>query len=290
MESNKANSFLTRALSGAVFAIIVIGAILLSKYTFIALLAAVCVLGMSEFYQLAGRVGAQPLKVYGTILGVLIIGGSSLILFDVGNGAVEKLAWAIFPTLIVAFFAIFIIELYRKKDNPLVNIAATITGIVYVAVPLAMLTVIAYMDANVGIQYSGQVTYSPWAILCYFILVWANDVGAYVFGVALGKHKLFERISPKKSWEGFFGGLIVAVTCGVIAGWLLGQSLWFWGGLATVIVATGVWGDLVESMFKRSAGVKDSGAIMPGHGGALDRFDALLLSAPFVMVYFIIFA
>ena len=104
----------------------------------------------------------------------------------------------------------------------------------------------------------------------------------------LGRHRLFERLSPKKSWEGFFGGVAGAVAAGVAAGWQLGGSLWAWGGLALVVAATGVLGDLTESMFKRAAGVKDSGRSIPGHGGVLDRFDAVLLSAPFALVYLLL--
>ena len=116
-------------------------------------------------------------------------------------------------------------------------------------------------------------------------IIWANDVFAYLVGMTFGRHRLCERLSPKKSWEGFFGGLAGAVAMGYAAARVLDADVWAWLGLALVAAATGVLGDLVESMFKRAAGVKDSGTLIPGHGGVLDRFDAMLLSAPFVFVY-----
>ena len=122
-------------------------------------------------------------------------------------------------------------------------------------------------------------------VLFYVFIIWANDVFAYLVGMSIGKHRLCERLSPKKSWEGFFGGIIGAVAMGLVAAYVQDGNYWVWAGLALVAAVTGVLGDLVESMFKRAAGVKDSGTLIPGHGGVLDRFDAMLLSAPFVFVY-----
>jgi phosphatidate cytidylyltransferase len=122
-------------------------------------------------------------------------------------------------------------------------------------------------------------------MMSYIVVIWANDVFAYLVGVVIGKHRLCERISPKKSWEGFFGGVVGAIGVAVLFGYLFEGNLWVWGGLGLVTALTGVAGDLAESMLKREADVKDSGAMMPGHGGFLDRFDAMLISAPFVFVY-----
>ncbi|MBQ1978933.1 MAG: phosphatidate cytidylyltransferase, partial [Alistipes sp.] len=129
--------------------------------------------------------------------------------------------------------------------------------------------------------------WNPWVLIAYISIVWANDVFAYLFGIAFGRHRLFERLSPKKSWEGFFGGVAGAVVAALVVARLLGDAPMAWCGLAVVTVVTAVLGDLAESMFKRAAEVKDSGNLIPGHGGVLDRFDALLLSAPFVFVYMI---
>ena len=125
-------------------------------------------------------------------------------------------------------------------------------------------------------------------MLAFIGIIWVNDVFAYLVGVTFGKHRLCERISPKKSWEGFFGGLIGAVGAALLFGYLFGGNLCIWGGLGLIVALTGVAGDLVESLIKRSVDVKDSGALMPGHGGVLDRFDALILSVPFAVVYLLI--
>ena len=132
---------------------------------------------------------------------------------------------------------------------------------------------------------AGDGVWRPETVLCYIFIIWANDVFAYLVGMTFGRHRLCERLSPKKSWEGFFGGIAGAVVLGLVAARVMDGSCWVWAGLALVAAATGVLGDLVESMFKRAAGVKDSGNLIPGHGGVLDRFDAMLLSAPFVFVY-----
>jgi phosphatidate cytidylyltransferase len=145
-----------------------------------------------------------------------------------------------------------------------------------VALPLALILFIPQLLVG---------KWSEWAMMSYIVVIWANDVFAYLVGVVIGKHRLCERISPKKSWEGFFGGVVGAIGVAVLFGYLFEGNLWVWGGLGVVTALTGVAGDLAESMLKREADVKDSGAMMPGHGGFLDRFDAMLISAPFVFVY-----
>jgi phosphatidate cytidylyltransferase len=117
--------------------------------------------------------------------------------------------------------------------------------------------------------------------------VWGNDVFAYLTGITIGKHKMAPRISPKKSWEGFAGGIVGAMAMGALGSYVVGGHLGMWLGLAVVVAITSVFGDFVESMFKREAGVKDSGKIIPGHGGILDRFDALLISSPFAFAYLV---
>ena len=171
----------------------------------------------------------------------------------------------------------FICELYRKSPTPIANIGSTLTGVIYVALPMSLLLFIPLMLSR------GE--WQPWSIIFYIFIIWANDVCAYLFGITLGKHRLFERISPKKSWEGFIGGLLGAMAMGYVAATFLDGNFVVWIGMALIAAVTGVFGDLVESLFKRSVDMKDSGNIIPGHGGWLDRFDALILSAPFVFIY-----
>ena len=155
-------------------------------------------------------------------------------------------------------------------------------GVVYVALPM---TIMIFIPALL----KGGAVWSPWYFLWYLFLVWGNDVFAYLTGVCFGKHKMCPRLSPKKSWEGFAGGVAGSLVMGALAAYFLDGNYTMWVGLALVVSLSSVVGDLAESMFKREADVKDSGNIMPGHGGMLDRFDALLISAPFALIYILIY-
>lgn len=262
-----------RALSGTVLVLVVTGAVFISEYGFAALILAVCIGSMWEFYRMAAKKGFEVDRIYPVAVGALGVSMS----FLVARGTLP-IVWlsVVFPLV----YVIFLYELLRRQPEPFIRISVAVGGIVYAALPMALMNFVAF--------YGGS--YDAWTILCYIFIVWINDTFAYLTGVLLGRHKMFERISPKKSWEGFAGGLFFAVAFAVACGWVRGGDMLWWGGLAVVVVVTGVLGDLVESMFKRSAGVKDAGAIMPGHGGFLDRFDALIFSVPFVYAYFAIFA
>lgn len=261
--------------------IVVTLAVLLSRYTFLALLLTICGGCTIEFYRLAQARGAQPMKIFGTAAGIML-----LLLSFFTASRVYPVTWfaaAFIITVVIPFVG----EMYRNREDPIANIGSTLTGILYVTLPLSLLCYIAF---SAPVSAGAAHGYAPWVVLSYIYIIWMNDVGAYLVGITIGKHRLFERLSPKKSWEGFFGGLVFAIGLSLLLAWIFGWSMMFWAGLAVVAVIGGVLGDLVESMFKRAAGVKDSGAIMPGHGGFLDRFDALLLSAPLVFLYFLIFA
>ncbi len=271
------HNFWVRTLSGVVLFILVVGLTKASPYTLLMLLAAICIGGMLEFYKIARLTGAEPLETYPTILGVLAM----LIAFF---GRLGQISFAWFLIFIPALFILFVVELYRKKKNPFANVAWAIAGLIYIAVPMALL---AYIPVQAGT--GGVIVYRPFMVLSIIFIVWANDVGAYLCGVTMGRHKLFERISPKKSWEGFVGGIICAVGVGMLMSHIQSSPLMLWGWAGLVIAVAGVFGDLVESMFKRSVGLKDSGNLIPGHGGILDRFDALIFAVPFVFMYFVLF-
>lgn len=179
--------------------------------------------------------------------------------------------------IVIIIFAVIMIrmiaEMYRKESNPLQSIGYELFAIIYSTVPMLMLF---QMSSNL--------------IVALFIMVWSNDVGAYLVGVSCGKHKLWERLSPKKSWEGFAGGVIATIIAAVVIGINRDQSPYLWGIMAIFVSIAAVYGDLFESMFKRSLKIKDSGNIIPGHGGVLDRFDAIFFAAPiFYMIYTYIF-
>ena len=190
----------------------------------------------------------------------------------------------LFVTLLV-FMLFFIVELFRKKDDTAGNIAYSILPVIYIVVPFSSLN----FFFNPGLHGTLSRYFIP---LGFFLLLWTNDIFAYLTGLAIGRHKLFERLSPKKTWEGTFGGLVFSVLMAWgISFYIQDLSLVEWIVMALIIVIFGTLGDLSESMLKRKFAVKDSGRILPGHGGVLDRFDAMMFSAPAVCCYlFILFS
>lgn len=175
-------------------------------------------------------------------------------------------------------------ELYLKKKNPLNNWAYTMMSQVYIALSFSMLNVLAYHSVGGTSPY--QIQYNPILPLSIFIFTWINDTGAYCTGMLFGKHRLFERISPKKSWEGSIGGGVFSIIAAILmAHFFPFMSIGVWIGLALTVVVFGTWGDLTESLLKRTLGIKDSGNILPGHGGMLDRFDSTLMAVPAAVVY-----
>ena len=272
-------NLVVRTLSGLVLAAVVLGAIVWSQWSFGALLAVLLVGGMYEFYTLAGKQGNAPQRVVGLVAGIVLFAlNLAFVSDDIREilGVARQAFGCGLAFLLLLLPAMFICELYRRGENPASGIGTTLMGVCYVALPLSLMCYIPILGSD---------TWNPWVMVAYIFIIWANDVFAYLVGMSVGRHRMFERLSPKKSWEGFFGGLAGAVAMGYAAARVLDADVWAWLGLALVAAATGVLGDLVESMFKRAAGVKDSGNLIPGHGGVLDRFDALLLSAPFVFVY-----
>ena len=281
--SDKMRNLLVRALSGVVLIVVVLAAAHFGRYSYGALLGLIAFVGLLEFYRIATASGSTPQVASGLIAGMtLFITGFT---YFVGYGNAECIDWAmiiggaIYLTLLIP--AIFIIELFKNSATPLRNIATTLMGIWYVAFPLTLMLFIPLM--------LGEGTWKAEAFLFYLFIVWANDVFAYLVGMSIGKHRLCERISPKKSWEGFFGGIAGAIGMGAIGASVVGGDTIMWIGMAAIVALTGVLGDLVESMFKRESGIKDSGNILPGHGGMLDRFDAVLISSPFAFVYLVIY-
>ena len=194
---------------------------------------------------------------------------------------------AVFIPYLLTLIYLMVAELYLKQEDPVNDWAYTMMSQLYIALPFSLLNVLAFQSDAEGIHY-------VWTVpLSVFVFLWINDTGAYLCGSLLGKHKLFPRISPGKSWEGSIGGGILVIIVAVLVWYLLeqygqnalGLSAVEWAGLGLVIVIFGTWGDLVESLFKRTLGIKDSGNILPGHGGMLDRFDSSLMAIPAAVVY-----
>lgn len=262
---------LTQRIIAALVAVpVMVVAMFFSPITFWLLFLVISILTQWEFYSLIGLNGNYPLSIYGTICGAVLNSLTFLVEMEMIPFTSYYL---IIPMLTITFF----IKLYRKSDEkPFENLGYTFLGIIYVAVPFALVNELVIEKEN----------YRPYLMMGVLIILWVNDSGAYFAGRFLGRRKLFERISPKKTWEGFIGGAI----CSLIAAFVFAKfniqlDLWKWIAIAVIIVITGTLGDLVESLFKRSIAIKDSGTIIPGHGGFLDRFDGLLLCMPFIITF-----
>lgn len=185
--------------------------------------------------------------------------------------------------LLLGIFSTPLIELYNKKEEPFSNIAHSLLPILYVALPFGLLIFANNEFPNYSKEYSAEL------ILGFYFILWSNDTGAYLSGKAFGKHKLFERISPNKTWEGSIGGGALAIGISILMSFVFdSMPIWQWIGIGIIISIFGSMGDLAQSLFKRSMGVKDSGKIMPGHGGVLDRFDGLLIASPFVFAFLLL--
>lgn len=282
MENKRFKDLAVRTVSGAVMFLLVVGALVWSKWSVGALFAVIMLGGLVEFYRLCRKKGVEPMCSVGIATSLAIFGLAFAVFMQWGSPATDTTARLVLGALLYTMLIVpttFVCELWRKSPTPIANIATTFMGVIYVALPMAALLFVPQMLIG---------KWSAWAMLAFISIIWVNDVFAYLVGVTLGKHRLCERISPKKSWEGFFGGLVGAVGVAVLFGYLFEGNLLVWGGLGLVTALAGVAGDLVESLIKREVDVKDSGKIMPGHGGFLDRFDALYLAAPFALFYLIV--
>ena len=271
---NRYSNVKQRIITGFFGILLVVFAVYNGEWTYFALFLGICILTQLEFYKLTGLDGMLPLKSMGTFAGASLY----CISFLVERGTIDATYYLfIFPLSASIFF----IKLYKKSDKkPFTNIAYTLCGIFYVAVPFALLNIIAFSRG----------TYSFQIVLGILSLFWASDTGAYFAGVKFGKTQLFARVSPKKSWEGSIGGAVTALAAALIFSLFYDDLLaWQWIVVGAIIVITGTYGDLVESLFKRSIAIKDSGRGLPGHGGFLDRFDGLLISSHFILIFLKIF-
>jgi len=259
-----------RTITGFGIVAAIIASILLGKYYFGALFFLFSVLGTYEFFTMIKKSDIIAQRFFGTAIAGLLY----LLLWWVSFQPGRAMYLVIIVLLI---FIVPIRELYRTDSNqPIPNIATTLFGIVYVALPFGLM--------NFMFRYHGVDTFH--LLLGLFVILWTSDTFAYLVGSRIGKNRLFERVSPKKSWEGSIGGLVAALISAFIFSFFFKElSLALWLGYALVIVVAGSYGDLVESMFKRSLNIKDSGNILPGHGGILDRFDAVFLAVPAAILY-----
>ena len=279
----------TRALTAVVFVAVLLSGIMFNYLSFSLLFLVVSVWGLYEFYQLAEKLGARPYKAIGLISGALLFIFSIVInTYSYPSVSISSYYPVIFPLL----FFIFIVGLLDKGTQTVLNIAYTLMGIIYAVIPFMLLLFISCQGTIAHSVIDSNpwpyilTTYNSHYVLGIILLIWASDTGAYLVGSLIGKNKLYERISPGKTWEGSIGAAILNVGCAyVISTWFPELALRHWIVISVLVSIFGTTGDLVESMLKRQAGVKDSGKIMPGHGGILDRFDSLLFVSPFIYAY-----
>jgi phosphatidate cytidylyltransferase len=265
----------TRSLTGILLVITITISIMASRYSFMLLLLIIDVIALNEFYRLASRISlSHPKAKEGLGLSIVLFVSTSLVLSN-------HFDWRILLLNVPVVGAVFIYKLYGQLKNPLENLSLTFFGVGYITFPIVLFESIAFMPLDKN-SYHAEI------VLGYFVILWASDSGAYAVGSFAGKHKLFERISPKKTWEGSIGGGLLAVGAACIVSSIVKEiGLLDWIIITIIIVVMGTFGDLFKSLLKRTANVKDSGSILPGHGGFLDRFDSLIGSAPFVFSYIV---
>ena len=275
------NNFIQRAITGIIFVGVLIGCILGGPISFTLLFALITALTIHEFGVIISKQPDVEInKPICMLAGVFLFFGFAYL--GVMPGQTEILI----PYLFLIIY-LLVSELYLKKKNPLNNWAYAMMSQIYIALSFAMLNVLAYHSiGNEGELSNYQVQYNPILPLSIFIFTWINDTGAYCTDMLFGKHRLFERISPKKSWEGSIGGGVFSIIAAIVmAHYFPFMPISIWIGLALTVVIFGTLGDLTESLLKRTIGIKDSGNILPGHGGMLDRFDSTLMAVPAAVVY-----
>ena len=275
-------NFIIRTITAVIFVAAIVSCFLRAE-TMVLLFALVTGLTIWEFTGLVNdRERVNVNRIIATIAGVYFF-------LAMAGFCSELTPVSVFIPYLVTLIYLMVSELYLKQEDPVHDWAYTMMSQLYIALPFSMINVLAFHQSFEG----PFVTYDPILPLSVFVFLWINDAGAYICGSLLGRHKLFPRISPGKSWEGSIGGGILVMAVAVLV-WHLTETYQYnqfsltaaeWVGLGLVIVIFGTWGDLIESLFKRTLGIKDSGNILPGHGGMLDRFDSTLLEFPSAVVY-----
>lgn len=259
-----------RGITGFFFIVVLVGAILLGPYSFVVFFS---LLGLCCLYEFYGIVKEQedvkPLTLIGVLTALML--GTLVNLYCLGIISLN-MVWLFLPGISL----IFVLPMFLKHEKPFHDIAYTLGGLWYAAFPFFFFVSLGFIKGS----------YNPYIPLGFLIILWANDTGAYLAGRSFGRKKLFERVSPNKTWEGFLGGLVLALVVSLNFEQYFDSLLkWQWASIALIIGVFGTWGDLVESMLKRSLEIKDSGKVLPGHGGFLDRFDGLLIAAPLVFLF-----
>lgn len=267
------SNLLQRIITALIGVALIIGGLLYGPWSFGIIFICILFLTLREFYGLISASGNTPFKVWGSFFSLCMFLGVHLTSAGILN---LKYLWILPPLLIMCFF----FSLYRQKSfHPIISLGLTLLGVVYIAFPLSLANVIVFKEGS----------YSYVLIIGILLSQWANDTGAYAFGRAFGRNKLFESVSPNKTWEGAIGGALLSAAILYVWGQYFAElNPMEWIGLSIIVSVFGSYGDLIESLFKRKLAIKDSGKSIPGHGGFLDRFDGLLFALPFVTLYLMV--
>lgn len=274
-------NLIIRTITGILFVVVLVGGIVWNPYSLLLLFTAITALTVWEFTTIINH--NMHLHVNRFITTV----AASYLFVAVWAFNTNIMGSEVFIPYLISIIYLLVSEIYFDRSDTILNWAMALMAQLYIALPFASFNTLCFISTPAGVSYYF------WYALSVFIFLWANDSGAYLIGSWLGKHRLFPRISPKKSWEGSIGGGIVAIIASQVLATFIpfaenltpSLSRLLWAGLAVLTVVFGTWGDLVESLLKRKLGIKDSGNILPGHGGMLDRFDSSLLAIPAAVIY-----
>lgn len=276
------NKLIKRTITGTIYVALVVASLVWSlPYLYLVVFALTAALGVNELHNLASLENKSA-KGHRLISAIDIVG--SLLIFASTAIAIVKpdIDSAICVTMLTPWLLVRMVsQIYIRETNHIRDMALSALAIVYVALPLTLLNILYVRIGNE-------------MLLATFILLWVNDTGAYCVGMPLGRNRLFPRISPKKSWEGFWGGLVFCIIASIIfnhfGDYFGDMGIAYWIGFAIIVSVFATWGDLCESLIKRTVGAKDSSNLLPGHGGILDRIDSLLIVIPAIMIYITIFS
>ena len=268
-------NFTLRTITGVIYVGLMLAGTIIHPLVFAFVFASMLFFVEFEFYKLVENAGYNPHKVVGLVLGVL--------LFTICFGISYNILAITFSIIFIPFLIlIFLFEILRSDSKVLENATITLTGFIYIAVPFSLTNFIVFSGVP------GSSKFYPSTLVGIFFIVWVYDSVAYLVGSKFGRHKIHEKISPNKTWEGFIAGAVFGLVTGIVNAVIFQRlSVISWLVISCIVVVFGTLGDLFESKIKRELNVKDSGSVLPGHGGLLDRFDSLLFALPFIFIWLI---